>query len=400
MIKSRAGNNKFLKKYNQTGVLDLIRINKAVSRVELSGLTGLSPTAIGSITSDLMENGYIREMGAGRSKGGRRPVLLELKPHSFYSAGVDIDVDGIRIVLIDITGETVWENFLDICSPFDVNTVVSNIGKEIARFVGSHGIENTKMLGVGVSVPGMVSGETGEIVLAPNLGWENEDIGKPLADLLHIPVSVENEAMASAICENWLGTCQGINNFVCINIKTGVGAGIFTGGKPYKGASGCAGEVGHIVVAENGPKCGCGNYGCLETMASTGCIAENARRLVRQGMVSKLNDYSNVDDIGIEQVITAARAGDEASRNILLESARYMGIAVSNIVNTLNPDKVIIGKEFVKYADLVMDCITGVVKCKALKPSASSVDISASVIGEKTSALGAAIIPLKALFGR
>ena len=118
------------------------------------------------------------------------------------------------------------------------------------------------------------------------------DFGGILKERTSLPVYIENEAMASAICENWIGACRNDSDFVCVNIKSGIGAGIFTGGKPYRGADGSAGEVGHIVVDENGPKCGCGNYGCLETFASTGRIVEKARRMIRQGFVP---GFSGVD---------------------------------------------------------------------------------------------------------
>lgn len=398
MMRKRAGNNSFLKKYNESVILDLIRVHKAISKAELSALTGLSATATGAITSSLMEKGYIHETGIGESKGGRRPVLLELKPGSFYSIGVDMDVDYINIILLDITGNVLSEKLIDMPSPSVFEKVIAKVEKTIVSILRSNSIEFSKLLGIGFSVAGMVDSETHEIILAPNLNWEHEDVRTYLNELNGVPVYVENEAMASAICEEWLGLCQNVGNFVCINIKSGIGAGIFTSGKLYRGAGGTAGEVGHIVVDENGPKCGCGNYGCLETMASSKSIVEKARRLVKQGVVSSLNSYEDVDEIDINAVVKAARSGDEAARGILNEAARYIGIAVSNVVNTLNPQKVVLGKEFVRYADLVIENIKGVVACKALKSPASKVEIVVSDIGERASALGAAIIPLKTLF--
>lgn len=400
MSKIRIGNNMFLKEHNQKEILDLIRTTGAISRADISSITGLSPTAVGSIVANLMEQGYIHQRGVGESTGGRRPVLLELKPRSFYSIGVDFDIDYINIILVDITGEIISEKLWNTpnLGPFE-NTMLK-IESLIREILNESSIDVDVLLGIGLSVPGLVDIETGKLVLAPNMGWMNVDPKGWLEKLFPVPVFIENESMASAICENWIGSCKGVNNFVCINIKSGIGAGIFTGGELYRGESGTAGEIGHIVVDENGPKCGCGNYGCLETMASTSRIAEKARRLVRQGIASSLNAVADVEDIDIEQVIKAAREGDEAAKNILMESARYLGIAIAGVVNTLNPSKVIIGKEFVKYANLVLDHIKSVVALKALKSPASKVEIMASPIGEKASALGAAVTPLKTLFGR
>ena len=400
MTKSRVGNNKYLKVFNQTVILDLIRIHKEISRAELSKITGLSATAIGSIVSELLEAGYITETGIGKSQGGRRPVLLELKPESFYSIGVDLDIDYIRLVLMDITSRVIDERLVDVPRPVLFDEITKVIAEEIDKVIAYNRIEKSRLLGIGISIPGMIDSRVGKVILAPNLEWENVDIKTRLTTLAALPVYVENESMASAICENWIGNCQEIKNFVCINIMSGIGSGIFIDGKPYRGAGGSTGEVGHIVVDDSGKKCGCGNYGCLETYSSTTGIVERAQQLVKQGVVSKLNAVENIEDINIKTVIAAAKEGDEVARNILVESARFLGLAISSVVNILNPEKIVLGKEFVNYADIAMHQIEDIVECKALKQPASDVEIIKSDLGERASVLGAAIIPIKVLFGK
>lgn len=399
MTKSKTGNSKFLKAYNEAGILDLIRTGKALSRADLSKATGLSPTATGVIVSALIEKDYLHEIGNGESKGGRKPVLLELKPYSYYSIGLDVDVDSISYILTDITGRMVYEGSTALCSPAPEDAVTAALAC-IREIVKSQSIDMNRLLGIGISVPGMVDASTQNILLAPNLGWEDVDLGSMLNMKLGLPVYIENEAMASAICENWIGACRETSNFVCVNIKSGIGAGIFTGGRLYRGTGGSAGEVGHIVVDEKGCKCGCGNFGCLETIASTGRIIEKARKLVRQGVVSSLNEIDDVDSISLEHIVEAARAGDAAAMGMLNEAAKYLGIALSSLVNTLNPSKIVLGKDFVKYSDLVMEMLRSVIGCRALKRPAANVEIIVSEIGERTSTIGAAIVPLKVLFGR
>lgn len=399
MTKSRTGNSKFLKAYNETGILDLIRTEKRMSRADLSKATGLSPTAAGAIVSALIDKGYIHQIGTGESKGGRKPVLLELKPDSYYSVGLDVDVNSILFILMDITGRVIFEQS-EALADNTPEAAAAASAAGIAAILNNHCITMEKLLGVGISVPGMVDPVTHRVALAPNLGWEAADIGGMLKERLSVPVYVENEAMASAICENWIGACQSTGNFACVNIKSGIGAGIFTEGRLYRGAGGSAGEVGHIVVDENGLRCGCGNYGCLETVASTAGIVSKAKRMVRQRIVSKLNEIASTDEIMLDHIVDAARAGDAASKNLLNEAARYLGIALSYLVNTLNPSKIVLGKDFVLYGDLVMETLRSAVDRKALKGPAGNVEIIVSAIGERTSTLGAAIIPLKILFGR
>jgi len=399
MTSSKTGNSKFLKAYNETSILDLIRVEKRLSRADISKLTGLSPTAAGAIVSSLIDKGYICETGTGESSGGRKPVLLELRPDSYYSVGIDVDVGGILFILMDITGKVVHKktSALSGNTPEDAVLAAMDGIEDIMR---KYSIEENRLLGIGLSVPGMVDAVSHRIVLAPNLGWEDVDFCGILKKRTGLPVYIENEAMASAICENWIGACRNDSDFVCVNIKSGIGAGIFTGGKPYRGAGGSAGEVGHIVVDEDGPRCGCGNYGCLETFASTGRIVEKARKMVRQGVVSGFNGVDAADDVRLEDIASAARAGDEAAMGLLNEAARYLGIALSNLVNTLNPSKIVLGKDFTVYGDLVMDTLRSVIDRKALRRPAADVEIMVSEIGERASTLGAAIIPLKLLFGR
>jgi predicted NBD/HSP70 family sugar kinase len=155
-----------------------------------------------------------------------------------------------------------------------------------------------------------------------------------------------------------------------------------------------------MVVDSNGTKCRCGNYGCLETIASTTHMVDQAKRLVKSGIASKLNDISDVEDISAKSIIDCAREGDDVSKNILLESARYLGLAISSIVNILSPQKVVLGKDFVLYSDIVLEHMKEIVMCKALKQTSKDVEITESKLGERASVLGSAIIPLKVLFGK
>jgi len=399
MLNSETGNSKFLKAYNEAGILDLIRTGKALTRADLSKATGLSPTATGVIVSALIEKGYLHEIGSGESKGGRKPVLLELKPDSYYSIGFDIDVDSIYYIIMDTTGRVIYENsrVLKLPAPDAAIPALLSCMEEITE---SFSIDMDKLLGIGISVPGIVDAATQKVVLAPNLGWENVDLCAMLKARLDLPVYIENEAMASAICENWIGACQEVSNFVCINIRSGIGAGIFTGGRPYKGAGGSAGEVGHIVVEGNGMKCGCGNSGCLETIASTGRIVEKARKTAGQNIISSIDGMDDTKEISFTYIVEAARAGNAEMMGLLDDAAGYLGTVLSGIVNTLNPSKIVLGKDFTKYGDLVMDLIRGVVDRKALRRPAANVELIVSEIGERSSTLGASIVPLKILFGR
>ncbi len=400
MKPGKTGNNKFLKQFNETSLLKLIRTNKQLSKADLAQLTGLSPTACGIIVSNLLEKGYIREAGIGVSKGGRRPNLYELNPKSYYSIGVDIDVDYIRFILMDITGNVEFRDKISSGSIQSVSDAVKLIEEKVSQIIAVNHIAEDRLLGVGVSVPGMVDSLTYEIIYAPNLGWEQVDLKNMLSTVGSFPVYVDNEAMCSATCENWIGCCTELKDFVCINMKSGIGSSIFAGGSIYRGCSGSAGEIGHIMVDHNGPKCACGNYGCLETLVSPRSMVEKAQRLVRQGLITDFPEVLDVNEVNsIDDIISAVNTGNESARVILVEAAGYLGLALANLVNTVNPSRIVLGKELAKLPEDIIEHLRSIALAKALKYPASRVEILISELGEDTSALGAAIIPLKKLFG-
>lgn len=396
MSLGKAGNNKLLKEFNETALLELIRINKQISKADLAQLTGLSPTACGIIVNNLLEKGYIREAGIGTSKGGRRPILYELTPASYFSIGVDIDIDYIRFTLMDITGQVEYKDKISTDFSRSASESIGLLEEKIQEIIKTRRIFEDRLLGVGVSVPGMVDNQTHEIVFAPNLGWERVDLEHMMARIGNFPIYIDNEAMCSALCENWIGCCTDESDFVCINMKSGIGASIFTGGNPYRGCCGSAGEIGHITVDQNGPRCACGNYGCLEALVSARSMVEKAQKLVRQGLIA---DFDDVESITVEDIFRLAEEGNESARVILVEAAGYLGIAVANLINTVNPSKIVLGKELTKFSEDIMEHLKSIASAKALKYPASRVQIVASQIGEDSSALGAAIIPLKKLFG-
>lgn len=392
----KAGNNKLLKEINETSLLELIRIYKQVSKSELAQITGLSPTACGIIVTNLLDKGYIREAGIGTSKGGRRPILYELTPESYFSIGVDIDIDYIRFVLMDITGQVEFKDKISCDFARAAAESIDLMEEKIREIIKTHNIVDDRLLGVGVSVPGMVDNLTHEIIFAPNLGWERVDLEHMMARIGSFPIYVDNEAMCSALCENWIGCCTDESDFVCINMKSGIGSSIFAAGNLYRGCCGSAGEIGHITVDQNGPRCACGNYGCLEALVSARSMVEKAQKLVRQGLIT---DFEDIDAITVDDIFRLAGDGNESARVILVEAAGYLGLAVANLINTVNPSKIVLGKELVKFSEDIMEHLKSIASAKALKYPASRVEVVTSKIGEDSSALGAAIIPLKKLFG-
>jgi predicted NBD/HSP70 family sugar kinase len=396
VAEKKTGNNKYLKEMNKSTVLDLIRTNRGLSRKALADLTGLSATATGAIVKNLLNENFIREVGEGKSSGGRKPVMLELKPDSYFAIGFDIDVQFIYTVVLDITGKIVHEqkhNTPRGLSPAQAGQLIADIYK---KTISRMKLSQDQILGAGVSVPGMLDIKTRRILLAPNLEWVDVDLLDGLTHLLNSPVYLDNEAMCSALCENWLGICKGVEDFICVNIESGIGAGNFLRGKMYRGCSGSAGDVGHIPVNEKGQRCKCGNIGCLETIASINAMTQSYQALTDDGTSHQSERGS--DDF--DALIQSARSGDERCTKIIKDAASSLGKALGYLINALNPQKIVLGKKFPQYADLAIEDVRETAKKYALSHPAGTCSITASSFGENSSALGAAIIPIRKLFGR
>ncbi len=374
-----AGNSRFLREMNQARVMDIIRKREGVSRIELSEITGLSATAIGAIAKKMIEDRYIHETGEGASSGGRRPRMLQLRPKSWFGIGCDVDARFLYLSVLDHAGEVIWQRRQsgDGCiSPEQTIVAISEL-LEIA--VRKTGIERNQILGVGISVPGIIERQSRRIVFAPNLSWTDVVLLEPLQVRLGLPVQVENESVCSTLCEQWMGSCREVEDFVHINIDTGIGAGLFLRGSLYRGTIGSAGEVGHIIVDDEGPQCSCGNRGCLETLASL------------DGMVRQ----SGAENF--ESFLEAVRSRSPAEVAVIERGARSLGRAVSMLVNTLNPSRIVLGKRFPEYADLVLQTIRQEVARQALKWPAAHVEVVPGSYGEASSSYGAAILSVREL---
>lgn len=399
MKKKITGNNQYLKELNKATVLDLIRQNKKLSRKELADLTGLSPTACGSITRELIKDGFLYETGQGESTGGRKPVMLELKPNSYFAVGFDIGMNELKMVMADITANILIQRHFDYSPGISVDKVIELIKEKFFEIINREKLSADKFIGCGLSIPGILERTTNKIIIAPNLAWNEVDLGTKVSEALGMPVFIENEAMCSAICEHWIGKCTNFENFICINIESGIGAGIFIGDSIYRGYSGSAGEIGHLIVKENGRLCGCGNKGCLETYASIRYMLEEINERIKNGYSSE-TIRPGTGALSWEQMVDAACNGDELCRQVLNKGAVYIGYAVAFLINTLNPEAIVLGKCFTDYAPLVMDTLIKTVNEKALKYPASKVKILTSEFGMNSSALGAAMIPIRKIFAK
>jgi glucokinase len=252
--------------------------------------------------------------------------------------------------------------------------------------------------GVGVSCGGPLDTKTGVIHAPPNLpDWQNVPVKAFFQNALGLTTVVENDANATALAEWRFGAGQGARNLVFLTMGTGIGGGIIVDGRLYRGTNDLAGEIGHQTILLNGPKCGCGKRGCLEALASGPAIARLARESMRYGRQKRVLTLAGgrPADITAAHVVEAAREGDPFAREVLAEAGTYMGIGIANVIQILNPERIILGTIAVHAGDLVMEPIRAAVREYAWPRSAAVCEIVPAALGDRAQDLAAIALLLQ-----
>ncbi|WP_347552847.1 ROK family transcriptional regulator [Pseudalkalibacillus hwajinpoensis] len=332
MTLNHTWNQHVVKRGNKSIVLQIITENTPISRANIAKTTGLNKSTVSSLVSELLTENLIYESGPGESSGGRRPVMLFFNELAGFSIGIDLGVNYMLGILTDLNGNIVKEekvNFNDLSYKKIENQLLTMI-KSLSANTPScrYGV-----VGIGIGVPGIVNKE-GEILLAPNLGWKNVNLKAIVENEFNIPVIIENEANSGAYGEKKFGAGQPFDNLVYVSAGIGIGVGLILNGELYKGNDGFSGEMGHMTINTNGPECRCGNQGCWELYASEKALLNRADELQLTPPKGK--------ELCLEELIKMART-DHCSSELFEEIGTYLGIGINNIINTFNPEQVIIG---------------------------------------------------------
>ncbi len=277
-----------------------------------------------------------------------------------YLLGHDIGGTKLAVVIADREGNILHKVRRPTAAERGPEAVVASLIDMSREAMASTAFAVEEMAGIGISCGGPLDTKTGVVYAPPNLpGWDEVPLRAWLESEMALPVHVENDANAGALAEWTFGAGRGCRHMVYMTMSTGIGGGIILDGRLYRGPGDTAGEVGHMTIVENGPACGCGKRGCLESLCSGPSIARRARERLQKRPGSAMVDLvdGDVSRITAETVMAAARKGDPCAREIVDETARYMAVGLGNIVNILNPEIVVIGTILVKARDLLMEPI-------------------------------------------
>lgn len=393
MANHLVGSFQLMKSLNKTLILNVIRTDGPISRAEIAKKTNLTPPTVTNIVSELISSGLVIESNLGESKGGRKPIMLTINTSAFHVVGVDVGSRQISIVVTDLNASVFESHQVDLPRPLSEGRFMTLLKNGI-RTVMDKPLKEGSIVGIGIGMHGLVNPDRGVAIFAPNLNLRNMALREQLEAEFHVPVEVDNDVRAMALGESWFGNGRGIDNFICVNVGNGVGAGIILDQKLFRGASFTAGEVGHTTVDPDGPPCTCGNNGCLQTLVSGPAVAARAREQIQAGRNSVLEGK----DITGEAIYHAALEGDALALDILRQTGRYLGIGLANVINTLNPERVIVGGGVAKAARFIMGPLKETVAARALDTPARSTTIVTAKLGDQATVIGAVALVLRKLF--
>ncbi|WP_342563089.1 ROK family transcriptional regulator [Paenibacillus sp. FSL R7-0345] len=360
-----------VKKINKSLILHTIRMNAPVSRAKVSEMTGLNKATVSNLVAELCAQELVTEAGPGESSGGRKPLILHFNATAGSVIGIELRVKQLTAVLCDLDGGVLQEIDCRLAAhdfPYVLEQMKSAISELIAQAPPSpYGI-----VGIGVGVPGMV--DDGVVLFAPNLGWEMVELRAILESSFEVPVTIDNEANAGAQGELNFGAARDVRHLLYISAGSGIGSGIIIGGELYKGARGYAGETGHMTIEAQGKPCSCGSRGCWELYASEKTY-DNPELSLPARTTSEL--------------VRHAISGQEDVLQHFASIGEYLGIGVTNLINSFNPELIVIGGALSEAEPWLGGPLRRVVAERTLPYHKQQLEITFSRLGSRGTVIGA-----------
>lgn len=335
-----------IKKANMLKLVNIIKNSGLITKPELATLSGLTSVTVHNFVNELMEKEIVLEEGNADSIGGRRAVLYRINSKLFNIIGIHFAVTKITISIFDLDLNILY-SYSKNCK-LDLLTVDEGIRlilDMVYSILNEVDIKIEKIIGIGVLVPGPVNYEKGLIYELPNLPkWRDIPIADIIGNDLRLPVYVDKDNNGALLDLKWRKVLRNAENVVYLSTIEGVGTGILLNGEIYRGNRCAAGEVGHITVEMNGPKCNCGNYGCLELYASDLAIINSLIMELKKRKEGILYNMccSDLNSINIALAVEAAKKGDQLVKEVFHEAGRFLSVCIGNILKMYAPMEVII----------------------------------------------------------
>lgn len=383
--KAQAARLNTIRDINRQIVLNYVREREPISRAEISREADLQRSTVSAIVEDLKSEGLVEEVGEGESTGGRRPTLLKLRTKGAIAIGVSITPTLTMIATSDLAGRVVEQH--EFLTDTDPDKTFTNITDVVRSLVD----RNSKIEAVGVSLPGLVDPATGTAIYVPYFKWRDVPVAERLGRAISLPVLIDNDANAVALAELWFGRPEvsDARDFILVLVAEGVGTGIIFHGQVYRGQRGAAGEFGHMVIGTNAPvACSCGSYDCWEAFSSErSALARYTHSTGNSGATS----------VGFKELVDRSLSGEGRAKVALIETARYLGVGISNLVVGFSPEAVVVGGEITRAWPLIEDALNETIE-HSVRRGLPSARILPSTLGDKPTLRGALSLVLASKF--
>jgi len=375
-----------MRQMNRSLVLNTIRLEGPISRAQIARGTGLSAATVSGLVAELMEDDLIFEREEGDSSGGRRPVLLSLNPSGGYVIGIKLMEDHLIVALTNLEANVVDS----MNAPFnstEPEEVVQAIADGVAYLLEQNEIPSTKLFGVGVGLAGIIDQETGILRLSPIFGWQGLPFGKMVQNILQVPVYIDNDVNTVTLTEKWFGMARDIDHFLTVTIGRGVGLGIVSNGRLYRGRGG-AGEFGHVVVDPEGELCPCGKRGCLETYVADPSLLKKAK--TEKTLRKQVQTIDDLRKLAVE--------GNQTAKAIYAMAGEMLGRGIANLINVFDPQMIILTGEGVKARDLFVEDMFKAIRSHTMPGMGPETTVHIDELEDLAWARGAAGLVLRAVF--
>jgi N-acetylglucosamine repressor len=341
------------------------------------------------MVTTLIEEGLVEEVGYGESIGGKAPILLEVVPDSRYMVGLNLARDKFIGAVVNLKGE--FKETIEFpCNELDGEQALQLVFTILDKLTDN---EWEPMVGIGIGTPGLVNTREGVVVNAVNLEWQDLPLGQLLEERYRLPITVLNDSQATAIGELvYGGDHHSEENLIVITVRYGIGAGILIKGRLFQGDGGGAGEIGHVVVQEDGLLCRCGKFGCLETIASSRAVIERTQTLAAQYSNSDL--AKNLDGISLDKIESAYLGNDPLALRVVSDAARALGASIAGLISVLNIRKIVLTGDMTIFGEPWLQIIQHAMSEAALTRIAQNTKIEIGQLDFRGCILGASAFML------
>lgn len=393
MLNIKSGSKELIKEINRYKVLNIIRQRQPVSRTEISKLSDLGASTLSYIIDELTNRQLINEVGESSSTGGRRAKLYEFNSESGCVISIKIEEEQLLISLTNMNAEVIdirASKFTKFSSPEAVVDIIQNKIKEI---LSENKKEFLQLRGIGILSSGLVNRQEGIILRSSLLGWKDVPIAEMLENYFkNIPIFVDKNINGYTLAELWKGEGKETKDFLVVSVGAGLGLSVVKDQKIYYGSIGGAGEFGHTTVAVNGYDCHCGQQGCLEMYASEFYFQNKGKELI------DLYPNTTLKSFYFDEVAEKSKEGDELANRLMKEMSQYLGIGVRNLINTFNPEKIVVAGEGMKYSRLFMDQVKKIAQDNFFSKAQFETNIVESKLTDSAWLIGGALLVINHLF--